>query len=175
MKRLLCEESSGHGEQKNRGNDAWKRRPENDIGTWVKTKKGGKKSMFHFSPLFGFIFPMWPCTTGEGEEKQNTARKSGKGHENEITHILKNSEYLTSQKHTIKPHWCYDRTDLSSSSARLRESADSIACLPFSRSSLIFQFSTFDFLSDVSPSALFSNEECSPKWASHNKTFKSTP
>lgn len=118
---------------------------------------------------------MWPCTTGEGEEKQNTARKSGKGHENEITHILKNSVYLTSEKHTIKPHWCYDSTDLSSSSARLRESANSIVFLPFSHSSLIFQFSTFDFLSDVSPSALFSNEESSPKWASHNKTFKSTP
>lgn len=59
--------------------------------------------MFHFSPLFGFIFPMWPCTTGEGEEKQNTARKSGKGHENEITHILKNSVYLTSEKHNKTP------------------------------------------------------------------------
>lgn len=81
-----------------------KKRPENDIRTLVKTKKGGgKKSMFHFSPLFGFIFPMWPCTTGEGEEKQNTARKSGKGHENEITHILKNSVYLTSEKHNKTP------------------------------------------------------------------------
>lgn len=172
IKRLLCEDTAGRRTEgmMREKEETWKRHQDFS----EDKKKGGKKSMFHFSPLFGFIFPMWPCTTGEGEEKQNTARKSGKGHENEITHILKNSVYLTSEK-TIKPHWCYDSTDLSSSSARLRESADSIVFLPFSHSSLIFQFSTCDFLSDISPSALFSNEESSPKWASHNKTFKSTP
>jgi len=45
----------------------------------VKTKKK-KKSMFHFSPLFGFIFPARPFTTGEGGEKWDAARRRvGKG------------------------------------------------------------------------------------------------
>lgn len=107
-------------------------------------KERKETSMLDFSPLFGFIFPMWPVTTGG---KQGKAEHGEKRHEREITHIPKNSEYLTSQK---KTPWYYGRTDLSSSSACLWESADSIVSPPSSRSSLIFHFSTFDFLSDVS-------------------------
>lgn len=54
--------------------------------------------MFHFSPLFGFIFPVWPFTTGEGGGKWDAARgRVGNGQKNEMTHIPKNSEHLTSQ------------------------------------------------------------------------------
>lgn len=101
IKRLLCEDTAGRRTEgmMREKEETWKRH--RDFSE--DKKKGGGKSMFHFSPLFGFIFPMWPCTTGEGEEKQNTARKSGKGHENEITHILKSSVYLTSEKHNKTP------------------------------------------------------------------------
>lgn len=43
-------------------------------------KKRKKKSMFHFSPLFGFIFLVWPFTTGEGGKGWDAARRRvGKG------------------------------------------------------------------------------------------------
>lgn len=70
-----------------------KEKPENAITSGVKAHTHTKKSMFHFSPLFGFIFPAWPFATGEGGEKWDAARRRvGK---KEITHIRKNSEVKT--------------------------------------------------------------------------------
>lgn len=54
--------------------------------------------MFHFSPLFGFIFPEWFFTTGGGREKWDaTKRRVEKGKKRETIRIHKNSEHLTSQ------------------------------------------------------------------------------
>lgn len=53
--------------------------------------------MFHFSPLFGFIFPVWPFTMGQRQGKVGCSKESGKGQMKEMTHIHTNSEHLTGQ------------------------------------------------------------------------------
>lgn len=57
--------------------------------------------MFHFSPLFGFIFPEWFLTTGGGRKsgmrRKGEWKRAKKKKEREMTHIHKNREHLTSQ------------------------------------------------------------------------------
>lgn len=64
MWRLLCEvitDNGRHGGEKKREDDAWKTRnlkmPHEMCEDKKKRKEKKEKSMFHFSPLFGFIFP----------------------------------------------------------------------------------------------------------------------
>lgn len=97
MWRLLCvviTDHSRHGGEKKRGDGGnWKSHQE-----LSEDKKKRKKSIFHFSPLFGLIFPARPFTTGGRQGKVVCSEKeSGKGQKTEMTHIPKKSEHLTSE------------------------------------------------------------------------------
>lgn len=78
--RLLCEvttDNSRHDGEMKREGDAWKRRNLKTPPRVEWSQKTKQKSMFHFSPLFGFIFRAWPFTAGEGGEKWGAARRRG--------------------------------------------------------------------------------------------------
>lgn len=104
MGRPLCEVITdnlryGGGEEK-RGWCVKKETPENTIRSWVKTKKKKKEKKNQCSIFLLYLVSFslhGPSPRGKAGKVGCSEKESGRGQEKEMTHILKNSDHLTSQ------------------------------------------------------------------------------
>lgn len=113
-----------------------------------------KKSMFHFSPLFSFIFPAWPFTTGESGETWDAVKRGvekGKREKWLASPWIVNTWQVTT--HLIRWQKLFGQQQVLDIILPVCKSlwfADCIMCLGVSSTCLhLLESPSFDFLSDI--------------------------